>query len=343
MNSEPHWALLVKIFNEAHVAQDISLECFRGIINNITANNYLTFANEEIPVEGRGHNRALHVSVKCLDHIVALVLIDNGLSLNAMPKTTLDKVPFNASHLRPSSMVVWAFDGSCWDLRGEIDLPIQIGPYVCHITFQVMDINLAYNGLLGRSWILSVGVVPSTLHQRLKFMVEGQLIIVSGEEYILVSCPSSMPYVEAAEESLETAFQTFEVVSNTYVESPPVQPRLSDAALMVARVMLGHGYELGMGLGRNENGVASLIEFIGNHGRFGLGYEPTRIDVRRISLERRGRSMGHSQGPQMKGIPLCHINKSFVSTGWMCKGRVTMMKSLKSNQIGYDRVLRSSS
>ena len=34
MNSEPRRALLVKILNEAHVAQDISMEGFRGIINN---------------------------------------------------------------------------------------------------------------------------------------------------------------------------------------------------------------------------------------------------------------------------------------------------------------------
>ena len=39
MNSEPHRTLLVKILNEAHVAQDISVEGFKGIINNITANN----------------------------------------------------------------------------------------------------------------------------------------------------------------------------------------------------------------------------------------------------------------------------------------------------------------
>ena len=128
MNSEPHRALLVKILNEAHVEQDISVEGFRGIINNITTNNYLTFTDEEIPVEGRGHNRALHVSVKCLDHIVAKVLIDNGSSLNFMPKDTLDKFPFNASHLRPSSMVVRAFDSSCQDIRGEMNLLIQIGP-----------------------------------------------------------------------------------------------------------------------------------------------------------------------------------------------------------------------
>ena len=149
MNSEPHRALLVKILNEAHVAQDILVEGFGGLVNNITANNYLTFANEEIPVEGRGHNKAKHVSLKCLDHILSKVLIDNGSSLNVMPKTTLDKLPFDASHMRPSSMVVRAFDGSRRDVRGEIDLPIQIVPHMCHITFQVMDINPAYSCLLG--------------------------------------------------------------------------------------------------------------------------------------------------------------------------------------------------
>ena len=160
MNSEPHRTLLVKILNEAHVAQDISVEGFRGIINNITANNYFTFADEEIPIEDRGHNRALHVSVKCLDHIVAKVLIDNGSSLNVMPKSTLDKLPSNVSHLRPSSMVVRAFDRSRQEVRDEIDLPIQIGPHTCHITFQVMDINPTYSFLLGQPWIHSVGVVP---------------------------------------------------------------------------------------------------------------------------------------------------------------------------------------
>ena len=44
-------------------------------------------------------------------------------------------------------------------------------------------------------------------------MVEGQLIIVLGEEDILVSFPSSTSYKEAVEESLEMFFQALEVVS----------------------------------------------------------------------------------------------------------------------------------
>ena len=57
-------------------------------------------------------------------------------------------------------------------------------------------------------------------YQSLKFVVDGQLIIVLGEEDILMSCPSSTPYVEAVEESLETSFQALEIVNSAYVESP---------------------------------------------------------------------------------------------------------------------------
>ena len=111
--------------------KDISVEGFGGLVNNITAHNYLAFAEEEIPTEGRGHNRALHVSIKCMDDVVAKVLINNGSSLNIMPKSTLEKLSFNASHLKPSSMVVRAFDGTRREVRGEIDLPVQIGPHTC--------------------------------------------------------------------------------------------------------------------------------------------------------------------------------------------------------------------
>jgi len=99
MHSEPYRKFLMKILNEAHVAHDISVEKFGEIINNITVSNYLTFFDEEMPVEGKGHNKALQVFVKCMDHVVAKVLIDNGFSLNVMPKIMLDKLSFNASYM----------------------------------------------------------------------------------------------------------------------------------------------------------------------------------------------------------------------------------------------------
>ena len=78
-------------------------------------------------------------------------------------------------------------------------------------------------------------------------------------------------------------------------------------------------------MGQNSDGVASLVEFKENYGRFGLGYKPTHADVMRSALEMKGRNIGQRQGPQVKGTPLCQINESFVSAGWTYKGRVAMI------------------
>ena len=104
-----------------------------------------------------------------------------------------------------------------------------------------------------------------------------------------------------------------------------MRPHMSDAAMMVARVMLGHRYQPRMGLGKNNDGVANLVELKENRGRFGLGYRPTRVDVRRNALERRSKGMCQQQRPQVKEAHPCHISKSFVSAGWRGEEQVTMI------------------
>ena len=64
MHYTSHRKLLMKILNGAHVKRDISLDQFEGIVSHIKANDYLTFTEDEIPTEGKGHNKALHISVK---------------------------------------------------------------------------------------------------------------------------------------------------------------------------------------------------------------------------------------------------------------------------------------
>jgi len=63
-----------------------------------------------------------------------------------------------------------------------------IGPQLFQITFQVMDIQAAYSCLLGRPWIQEVGVVTYTLYQKLKFVKNGKLETVGGEEAFLRRC-----------------------------------------------------------------------------------------------------------------------------------------------------------
>ncbi|KAL2347436.1 hypothetical protein Fmac_001436 [Flemingia macrophylla] len=221
----------------------------------------------EIPPEGPNHNKPLHISVKCKEYLIAKVLVDNGSSLNVMPKRTLDQVIIKGIHMRPSNTIVRAFDGSKQEVLGEINLPIQIGPTVFNVDFQVMDITLAYICLLGRPWIHDAKVVPSTLHQKVKFVVGDKLVTVQAEDDMLISKPSALPYVDATEEAIETSFQALEIAN---VEK---RPRNTKKAV---HIMAKNGYYPGQGLGRNSQGVSEPPIIMGNPTRRGLGYDPTK-------------------------------------------------------------------
>ena len=95
----------MKVLNQVHVYHDISIKKLNDIIGNITTDNYITFTNDEIPSEGMRHSKALHISLKCKDHIITKVLVDNGFSLNVMPQSTLFKLPTNGSYMKPNTMM----------------------------------------------------------------------------------------------------------------------------------------------------------------------------------------------------------------------------------------------
>ncbi|RDX75892.1 hypothetical protein CR513_44178, partial [Mucuna pruriens] len=111
INSESHRELLLKFLNDAHVPQDITPAKFGGIIN-ITTSRHLSVFEVEVPAEGKGHNQPLHIVVKCGSYMIAKVSIDNGYSLNVLPKATLDKLHSLGTILKSNLVVVRDFDGS---------------------------------------------------------------------------------------------------------------------------------------------------------------------------------------------------------------------------------------
>ncbi|PKI77693.1 hypothetical protein CRG98_001923 [Punica granatum] len=144
-------------------------------INSIFSNT-ISFSNDELPSEGCAHSRALHIVCKCNNHIVGRVMID------ICPVTTLKQMNIDLNRVRLSKTAVRAFDGSQREVNGEIDLLIDVGSGSFSVIFQVLDIPNAFSLLLGRPWIHSAGAIPSSLHQKLKFIVEERIITVKGEE-----------------------------------------------------------------------------------------------------------------------------------------------------------------
>ncbi|KAI5434817.1 hypothetical protein KIW84_021582 [Lathyrus oleraceus] len=157
--------------------------------------------------------------MNCKEDVMSNVLVDIGYSLNVLPKSTLSRLSYQGALMRYSGVIIKAFNGSQKTVIGEVDLPVKIGPSHYQITFQVMDIHPAYSYLLGRTWIHETGAVTSTLHQKLKFVKNGKLVVVGGENTLLVSHMSSFSYVEA-EEEVRTPFQALSIAEVKKTRAP---------------------------------------------------------------------------------------------------------------------------
>ncbi|XP_039036221.1 uncharacterized protein LOC120172975 [Hibiscus syriacus] len=196
LSSEAHRNALLKILNQTFISKDIPVEKIDRLVANIQADNFISFSDDEIPSGMMGNPKALHITIQCKGHVLSRVLIDNGSALNVMPLVTLKKLSVDSTHMRNCQSIVRSFDGTKKEVLGKIDIPLTIGPSTYEVEFLVIDIMPSYNCLLGRPWIHQAGVVPSTLHQKLKFVIEGRLVCLNAEEDIIASISTTAPYVE---------------------------------------------------------------------------------------------------------------------------------------------------
>ncbi|KAG9458311.1 hypothetical protein H6P81_002819 [Aristolochia fimbriata] len=91
-------------------------------------------------------------------------------------------VGISAGDLSPSSLLIQGFNQEGQRTLGMISVKLHIGDMVAETPFQVIDSRTSYNLLLGRPWLHSNGVVPSTLHQCFKYWENGKQKTVHADK-----------------------------------------------------------------------------------------------------------------------------------------------------------------
>jgi hypothetical protein len=97
------------------------------------------------------------------------VLVDNGAVVNILPTSMLRKLLKIENDLIAMDVSVSGFVGGATKTKGVIPIEVKVGSKVATVAFFVVNTDSAYNALLGRDWIHSNWVVPSSLHQVLVF------------------------------------------------------------------------------------------------------------------------------------------------------------------------------
>ncbi|KAM1201783.1 hypothetical protein ACFX2J_017829 [Malus domestica] len=135
------------------------------------------FTDEDLLLGSKPHNRPLFVSGYVREHKVNRMLVDGGSAINIMPKSTMTTIGIKADELSLSHLLIQGFNQGGQKAMGMIRVEMTIGELKSSTIFHVIDARTSYGLLLGRPWIHANGVVPSTLHQCLKFYQEGVKVI----------------------------------------------------------------------------------------------------------------------------------------------------------------------
>ncbi|XP_039163040.1 uncharacterized protein LOC120290728 [Eucalyptus grandis] len=215
-SSEKHWDILLKVLKEVHVPESIDEVQLEEFVGTVLLKDQISFTDEDLPPEGPNHTKALHISVKHESTLVCKVLIDNGLALNICPLATLHRLGVDLGRIHTGKSTVRAFDGMKKEVIGEIELKLLIGLVLFQIPFQVLDIPSTFNFLLGTPWIHMASAIASSLHQKVRFVVDNRLVTVHGESDFKIYHVTAIPYVEP-ECTEESSFQILELMSMIHV------------------------------------------------------------------------------------------------------------------------------
>jgi len=130
----------------------------------------ITFTPEDMLLKDNKHDRPLYYTGYIGFTCIKRIQVDLGSVLNIIPKRLLYFLGIPLSRLSTTTTTIYGFNTRSSYHLGKILLQCQIGDLKSEVTCYIIDADTSYNLLLGRPWIHTNWVVPSTLHHCFKYV-----------------------------------------------------------------------------------------------------------------------------------------------------------------------------
>ena len=135
----------------------------------------LGFSEEDKEGTFQPHDDALAVTITIGGYDVKRVLVDQGSGAEIMYPNLYKGLNLKPEYLEKYDSPLVGFDGRLVVSRGMIRLPVQARDEEVQVSFIVVEAYSLYTAILVRPWLHAMGVVPSTLHLKVKYPTQGRV------------------------------------------------------------------------------------------------------------------------------------------------------------------------
>ena len=174
-------------------------------------------------------------------------MVDDRSAINICPLQILPNLGVKVEELTKSDLVIRTYDDSIRSVAGTFVAPVKTGSIEAVMESTVLDIPVTYALLLGRPWYHTLGGVPSTVHQKVKFLLDGEVITIDASMSKTVSAVRDNQKQVIAPPGFQVA------MISAGVEKDP----------RVASMIKKMNYQPGPCLGKDEQGNPELPDFKG--------------------------------------------------------------------------------
>ena len=98
------------------------------------------------------------------------------------------KLGLGEAELSSFASLIFGFSGKPIVPLRKAVLPVLAGPVNLQTEFIVVKASSPYNVIMGRDWLHRMRVIPSTLHQKLRFPTKTGIMELNGDQVAAKQC-----------------------------------------------------------------------------------------------------------------------------------------------------------
>jgi len=115
----------------------------------------------------KNHLKPLFIQAKVYEIGINKVFVDGGAAVSLMPQSLLKRIGKTDKDLKLYNKILSNYEGKVGHSLGALQVSLTVSTVVRQSLFIVVPLKANFNLLLGREWVHGIGVVPSSMNQRI--------------------------------------------------------------------------------------------------------------------------------------------------------------------------------